>query len=114
MASRAQAETAPGASFELEIGQVRWPWVRGAQFYLHYYPRLSRLLKEWQPDVIDLWEEPWGLVSAHTAWLRDRICPRARLVSETEQNLEKTLPPPFEQFRRLCAGAKRFPGRAQQ
>ena len=35
-----------------------------AQFYLHFYPDLARLLRDFQPDIIDLWEEPWSLVSA--------------------------------------------------
>ena len=85
--------------FVLSAMTVRCPWFGPAQSYLHWYPGLSRVLSEWQPDVIDLWEEPWSLVSAHTCWLRERICPTAALVSETEQNIDKTLPPPFEAFR---------------
>ena len=30
------------------------------------------------PDIIDLWEEPWGLVSAHTCWLRNQLLPKQR------------------------------------
>lgn len=79
--------------------QAVWPWVGPAQFYLHWYPQLGRLIRSFQPDVIDLWEEPWGLVSVHAAWLRNRFCPGAKLLSETEQNLDKRLPLPFERFR---------------
>ena len=78
---------------------VRLPWSGPAQSYLHFYPGLPALLRAMQPDVIDLWEEPWSLVSAQTCWLRDRLCPQARIVSETEQNVDKQLVPPFEQFR---------------
>ena len=88
------------SQFRLEIGRVRWPWLRGAQFYLHWYPALAQLLREFRPDIIDLWEEPWGLVSAHACWLRRRLLPGSRVISETEQNVNKRLPPPFEQFRR--------------
>lgn len=84
----------------LHIGEVRWPRLGPAQSYLHHYPRLRHLMRAFKPDVIDLWEEPWSLVSAHTTWLRNRFLPSARLVSETEQNIDKRLPPPFEQFRR--------------
>ena len=49
--------------------------------------------------MIDLWEEPWGLVSAHACRLRDRLLPACKVVSETEQNIDKRLPPPFEAFR---------------
>ena len=78
---------------------VRLPWSGPGQSYSHFYPGLGRLLRELQPDVIDLWEEPWSLVSAQTCWLRDRICPGARIVSETEQNVDKRLVPPFENYR---------------
>ena len=88
------------AEFSLEVGRVRLPWLTGAQFYLHWYPGLAKLLREFRPDIIDLWEEPWGLVSAHACWLRDRLLPGTRIISETEQNVNKRLPPPFEGFRR--------------
>ena len=93
------ADPTPGASYRMEVGKVRWPWVPGAQFYLHYYPALERLLQTFRPDVIDLWEEPWALVSAHTSRLRNRVCPHVPIISETEQNIFKKLPPPFESFR---------------
>ncbi len=88
------------ARFTLEVGRVVWPWLPGAQWYGHWYPGLAQLLREFQPDIIDLWEEPWGLVSAHAVSLRNRLLPRTRIISETEQNVDKRLPPPFEQFRR--------------
>lgn len=88
-----------GESFRLEVGNVRWAWAGPAKFYLHWYPQLRRILNEFRPDVIDLWEEPWGLVSAHACWLRNRILPHTKIVSETEQNINKTLPFPFERFR---------------
>lgn len=86
-------------SFALEVGHVRWPWSGPGQWYLHHYPGLARTLREFKPDVIDIWEEPWGLVSVQAAWLRDRLLPNAKIISETEQNVAKTLPPPFEWFR---------------
>ncbi len=86
-------------TFQASIGKVRFPWVGPAQFYLHYYPDLARILTDFKPDVIDLWEEPWSLVSAHTVRLRNRLLPSAKLISETEQNIDKHLPFPFENFR---------------
>ena len=47
---------------------------------------------------MSIWEEPWGW-SAHVCWLRNRMLPEARIVIETEQNIEKALPPPFGWFR---------------
>jgi glycosyltransferase involved in cell wall biosynthesis len=89
----------PGASFGLQAERVRWAWCGPAQYYLHWYPRLRQVLAEFRPDVIDLWEEPWGLVSVHACALRNRLLPGCRVVSETEQNLDKRLPFPFERFR---------------
>lgn len=87
-------------NYHYKVGTVMWPWSGPGQWYLHWYPRLAKLLTEFRPDVIDLWEEPWGLVSAQTCWLRNRLLPATRIVSETEQNVNKELPIPFEQFRR--------------
>src|SRR4051812_32782608 len=83
------AEAPVPGSFDCLVGEVRWPWLPGAQFYLHHYPRLRQILLEFQPDVIDLWEEPWGLVSVQACYLRDRLLPAARIISETEQNIDK-------------------------
>ena len=55
---------------------------------------------EFQPDIIDLWEEPWGLVSAQVCRLRNRLLPSTMILSETEQNIDKRLPFPFEQIRK--------------
>ena len=88
------------ATAQYHVGSVRWPWVGPAQCYLHYYPELPKILRDFQPDIIDLWEEPWALVSAHAVWLRDWMLPQAKIISETEQNINRILPPPFEQFRR--------------
>ena len=87
------------AGFQLLPMTTRLSWCGPAQSYLHFYPGLGRVLREFQPDIIDLWEEPWSAVSLQGCLLRDRLCPRAAIVSETEQNIDKTLPPPFEPMR---------------
>lgn len=94
-----EAEQPENHSFGVEIRDAAWPWVGPAQFYLHWYPSLYRILKEFRPHVIDLWEEPWGLVSVQACLLRDRLLPQAKIICETEQNINKVLPFPFEQFR---------------
>lgn len=75
--------------------KVMWPWLGPAQNYLHWYPGLGRIVREFQPDIIDVWEETWSLASAHACWLRKRYLPNAKILAETEQNLNKRLPPPF-------------------
>jgi glycosyltransferase involved in cell wall biosynthesis len=88
-----------GAGFGLSVMQTRLAWCGPAQSYLHFYPGLGRVMREFQPDIIDLWEEPWSAVSLQACLLRERLCPRAAIISETEQNIDKTLPPPFEPMR---------------
>ena len=91
----------PGdGAFDCEVGRTALRWMGPAQNYLHFYPFLARTLRRFQPDVIDLWEEPWAAVSAQTCFLRDRLVPQAKIVSETEQNINRHLPPPFESLRR--------------
>lgn len=108
-------ETPLNPSFKRQIGHVMWPWAGPAQSYLHWYPELGRLLRRFQPDVIDLWQEPWSLVSAQTCFLRNHLLPKAKIISETEQNIDKTLPPPFEAFRNYTLrNADFLVGRSQE
>jgi glycosyltransferase involved in cell wall biosynthesis len=94
--------------FRLLIQDTRLPWVPGAQNYLHHYPSLKQILLEERPDVIDVWEEPWSWVSVQVCRLRERYLPGAKVISETEQNIDKKLPPPFAQFRRYVAARADF------
>lgn len=87
-------------SYRHQVGRVMWPWLGPAQFYGHWYPGLPALLRRFQPDIIDLWEEPWSLVSAQTCFLARKLVPGAKIIAETEQNIDRILPPPFEAFRR--------------
>lgn len=79
--------------------RVRLPWSGPAKWYLQSYAGLGALLRRIQPDILDVWEEPWNLLSAQVCRVRERFLPAAKLISETEQNVSKQLPPPFEQFR---------------
>ncbi len=89
----------PTYAFQKE--KVRWPRTPGpVQWHLHYYPQLADTLRSFRPDVIDLWEEAWQLVSVHTCWLRNRLLPSAKIVSESEANIARTHPFPFNKFRR--------------
>jgi len=109
------AEPPEGADFAFTARPVRWPWLGPAQNYLHWYPALRQILTEFQPDVIDLWEEPWALVSAHACWLRNRLLPHTRIVMESEQNLHKRFPPPFAQLEAyVIAQADHAVGRSRE
>ncbi len=103
------------AKADYEIGKVRWPSMGPALFFLHYYPNLRQILLDFKPDVIDLWEEPWSLVSAQTCYLRNKYLPDAKIISETEQNIFRKLPFPFDSFRRFTiANADFLIGRSSE
>lgn len=68
-----------------------------ASWYLHMYPGLGALIREIKPDVIHLWEEPWGFVALQTCLLRDN----AAYILEVDQNILKKLVFPFEWLRRF-------------
>jgi glycosyltransferase involved in cell wall biosynthesis len=76
-----------------DLPRVNW--------YAHFYPGMARYLRNSSPDVIHLWEEPWSIVALQAAVLRDRLLPDAALVLETEQNILRRLPQPFEWIRRF-------------
>ena len=94
------AQKPENPSYTYQMEKVRWHWTGPAQWYLHHYPQLGRTLRSFKPDIIDIWEEPWGLVSAHTCWLRNRLLPSAKVLSETEANINRNHPFPFRHFRK--------------
>ena len=86
---------------DIRIEPVRMQAVPRAGWYLHHYPRLRALLTEIRPDVIHLWEEPWSIVALQAAHLRRKLLPGSALILETDQNILRRLPFPFEQIRRM-------------
>ena len=105
----------PLPGLDIRVEPVRLLKAGPALWYLHHYAGLGRLLREKQPDVIHLWEEPWSLVAAQAEWLRNRHLPEAALVLETDQNILRKLPPPFEQMRRrMLARTDLLIGRADE
>ena len=108
-------EPEPGASFTWHLDRIRLPWAGPFQVYLHAYPKLPALVRELRPDVIDVWSEPWGRVSRQVVRLRDRVLPGSAVIAETEQNLDKWMPPPFPRWRRrVLRGADYLIGRSEE
>ena len=95
-----EAELPQNPPFRFVAGHTRWRSIFKQWYLLHYPNSLGRLLVETQPDIVDIWEEPWGLVTAQTIWLTKLLCPQAKIIVETEQNIFKHLPPPFTQFQK--------------
>lgn len=69
------------------------PMARNGSYHTHYYPHLARLLREIQPDLVHIDEEPYNLAT----WLALRAARRigACALFFTWQNLSRTYPPPF-------------------
>ncbi|MDE2377177.1 MAG: glycosyltransferase [Bradyrhizobium sp.] len=90
------AEPPVADGLSVHVLPIRIPQAGPMNWYLHFYPALRRLLRELDPDVIHLWEEPWSIVALQAQILRRR----AALVLEVDQNILKRLPPPFETIRK--------------
>jgi len=90
------AEPPHETSFSVHVMPIRLPQAGPMNWYLHFYPGLGRLLRQIDPDVIHLWEEPWSIVALQAQMLRRR----AAVVLEVDQNILKRLPPPFEAVRK--------------
>jgi glycosyltransferase involved in cell wall biosynthesis len=69
------------------------PIALNGHFHVHYYPRLGQLMREIQPDVVHIEEEPYNLATYQAARLARRL--KARTVVFAWQNLRRRYPPPF-------------------
>jgi len=64
----------------------------------HVYLGIAGLIAEVRPEIIELWEEPFSAVTAHTIRAARRTVPRAKLIFFSAQNIRKSYPPPFSWF----------------
>src|SRR5712691_10698897 len=80
--------TGPQA-YELRVEPIRF----NGSYHLFYWPGLDRVLREVQPDLVHLDEEPYNLATAHGSWLAGRA--GARSLFFTWQNQVRHYPPPF-------------------
>lgn len=83
-------------ALRIHVLPIRLPRAGPMGWYLHFYPGLRRLIRDVDPDVVHLWEEPWSVVALQARILKGR----AALVMEVDQNILKRLPPPFEAIRK--------------
>lgn len=87
------------------IARQPWDWGLRRPMHrnvLHIYPGLERLLTTLQPDIIDLWEEPFLAVTAQTLFWRKRVVPQAKVTFMTAQNIFKNYPLPFRWFEQMA------------
>ena len=68
----------------------------------HVYPGVAKLLRGFRPDVLEIWEEPFSAAAAHLVATARDVCPAAKIVFFSAQNVLRRLPPPFCWFESLC------------
>lgn len=66
-----------------------------------YLTGLFEAVREYQPDVIDLFEEPFSLVALQTLLARNLFAPRAALVLYSAVNVERTWRLPYRLIERV-------------
>lgn len=96
----------PGGTSELEVlpRQPRgdfWPSPRTRNLG-HYYPGLPELLREREPEVLEVFEEPYSLCAWHALRAAQREVPDCLRALFSAQNIEKRYPPPFSWFESSC------------
>jgi glycosyltransferase involved in cell wall biosynthesis len=67
-------------------------WFNG-RFHLHFYPTLGRRMRDFDPHVVHIDEEPYNLATFHALRQARRV--GARTLWFTWQNLERRYPLPF-------------------
>ena len=79
-------------SYELRVEPI---W-RNGSYHLFASPRHGRVLRDLQPDLVHIDEEPYNLATAHGTWQARRV--GARSLFFAWQNLLRRYPPPFSWF----------------
>jgi glycosyltransferase involved in cell wall biosynthesis len=69
------------------------PMAFNGNYHLHFYPGLGKWLRQVQPDLVHMDEEPYNLATAHALWLARRAGARSLFFSW--QNIERRYPLPF-------------------
>jgi len=87
-------ERAHTRGYRLEV----LPLAFDGHFHLHFYPTLGRLLRQVDPQLVHIDEEPYNLATFHAAWLARRHS--AKTLWFSWQNLERRYLPPFAWWER--------------
>ncbi|MCC6614647.1 MAG: glycosyltransferase family 4 protein [Anaerolineae bacterium] len=69
------------------------PLVNNGDFHLHYYRGLDAVMRQFQPDIVHIDEEPYNLATWQTLFFAKRC--RAKTVLFSWQNILRRYPPPF-------------------
>lgn len=72
------------------------PMVLNGNYHLHSYPKLGQIMREVQPEIIHIDEEPYNFATFQAMRLARHY--KARALFFTWQNLHRDYPPPFRQI----------------
>jgi glycosyltransferase involved in cell wall biosynthesis len=75
---------------------IEEPLALNGNFHLHYYPHLSKIMREVNPEIVHIDEEPYNLATFQA--MRLSMKQKAHALFFTWQNLYRTYPPPFRQM----------------
>ena len=78
----------PGSAYQVRIDHVHKAY-KGLSFR---YKNIRATLQEVQPDVIFLYEEPYSYVAWQILYWKRKICPQAKFIFYTWQNLDCRYP----------------------
>jgi glycosyltransferase involved in cell wall biosynthesis len=79
-------------AYAIEVGSILFA---GNLHFAVFRNKIGRLLRQLQPDIIDLEDEPFNAGSAQVVYLTKRLSPRSRIVLHASQSVFKRYPPPF-------------------
>lgn len=72
------------------------PMARNGNYHLHSYPKLGQIMREVQPEIVHIDEEPYNFATFQAMRLACHY--KARALFFTWQNLYRDYPPPFRQM----------------
>lgn len=87
--------------YDIVIGKILCP---GNLHFSIFLTKLKSLLKNFQPDIIDLEDEPFNLGSYQIVNYRDRFAPKSKIVLHASQHKFKHYPPPFNLIEKYVLG----------
>jgi glycosyltransferase involved in cell wall biosynthesis len=72
------------------------PMALNGNFHMHYYPQLSKIMREVSPEIVHIDEEPYNFATFQA--MRLALKQKAHALFFTWQNLYRNYPPPFRQI----------------
>ncbi|MBC8487939.1 MAG: glycosyltransferase family 4 protein [Bacteroidetes bacterium] len=89
---RVRVEINTKSKLNYVVGKTVWKGFSNRYFFL---TKFCNLLKTLQPDIIHLEQEPWSLIALQTAFYRNCILPKCRIIFRTSRSFEGQLKLPW-------------------